>query len=225
MVKNDDPRTVLARLIRERREDFAALSRMLGRNQAYIQQYIKRGVPRRLSERDRQMLARYFGIDEVLLGGLPSGTGSGSGSGRGRGDGLILVPRLEVGAAAGHGVVNELEMPQACIGFEPRLLRQITSAPAEMLSIIQVRGDSMSPTLSDGEDIMVDRSPSAVRLSDGIYVLRRDDLLAVKRIAVHPGTRQLTISSDNSAYPTWHDCDPAEFDVVGRVIWAARRIG
>lgn len=217
MVQDDEPRTVLARLIRERREDFAALSRMLGRNQAYIQQYIKRGVPRRLSQRDRQMLARYFGIDEVLLGGLPGTSG--------RGDGLILVPRLEVGAAAGHGVVNELETPQACIGFEPFLLRQITSAPAEMLSIIQVRGDSMSPTLSDGEDIMVDRSPSAVRLSDGVYVLRRDDLLSVKRIAVHPGTRQLTISSDNSAYPTWHGCEPAVVDVVGRVIWAARRIG
>lgn len=48
------PRAELARLIAERREDYAGLSRLLGRNPAYIQQFIKRGVPRRLSRRQRR---------------------------------------------------------------------------------------------------------------------------------------------------------------------------
>ena len=30
--------------------------------------------------------------------------------------------------------------------------------------------------------------------------------------------------SDNRAYPTWPDCDPAEVDVIGRVVWAGRKI-
>ena len=38
-------RAALARLIEERGADYAGLSRMLGRNPAYIQQFIKRGVP------------------------------------------------------------------------------------------------------------------------------------------------------------------------------------
>ncbi len=46
----NDPRLVLERLCAERGEDFAGLSRMLGRNSAYIQQYVRRGVPRRLGE-------------------------------------------------------------------------------------------------------------------------------------------------------------------------------
>lgn len=62
-------RAELARLIEERREDYAGLSRLLGRNPAYIQQFIKRGVPRKLAEEDREKLARYFGVDEALLGG------------------------------------------------------------------------------------------------------------------------------------------------------------
>lgn len=82
----------------------------------------------------------------------------------------------------------------------------------------------MFPTLADGDDIMVDRSASGTSLQDGIYVLRRDDTLTVKRIAVHPGSKKITISSDNNAYPSWPDCDPADVDVIGRVVWAGRKI-
>ena len=56
----DDPRLVIERLCLKRGEDFAGLSRMLGRNSAYIQQYVRRGVPKRLGEEERRKLARYF---------------------------------------------------------------------------------------------------------------------------------------------------------------------
>ena len=210
------PRAELARLIHERREDFAGLSRMLGRNAAYIQQFIKRGVPRRLSEEDRSKLARYFGVDESLLGGparLPETAKD-----------LIAVPRFDVRASAGHGAFTDGETPIAHLGFDARFLKQLCNANPGDLSIIRVRGDSMFPTLADGDDIMVDRSAAGARLHDGIYVLRRDDTLTVKRIAVHPGSRRLTISSDNSAYPSWPDCDPQDVDVIGRVVWSGRKI-
>jgi hypothetical protein len=62
-------RTRLDALIASRGEDYASLSRLLGRNASYVQQFIKRGVPRRLSESDRHILASHFGIAEHLLGG------------------------------------------------------------------------------------------------------------------------------------------------------------
>ena len=64
-----EPRLVIERLCEERGEDFAGLSRMLGRNPAYIQQFVRRGVPKRLKEAERRKLARYFAISESLLGG------------------------------------------------------------------------------------------------------------------------------------------------------------
>ena len=64
-----DPRTALATLIERRGEDFASLSRLLGRNPAYVQQFIRRGVPRKLDEADRRTLARYFNVPERILGG------------------------------------------------------------------------------------------------------------------------------------------------------------
>jgi phage repressor protein C with HTH and peptisase S24 domain len=210
------PRAELARLIAQRREDYAGLSRMLGRNAAYIQQFIKRGVPKRLSEDDRRKLARYFDVDESLLGG-PAAQPRHS-------DSLIAIPRLDVQASAGPGAFTEGERPVAHLGFDELFLKQLCSARPTDLSIIRVRGDSMFPTLADGDDIMVDRSVQGMRVQDGIYVLRRDDTLTVKRIAVHPGSRKLTISSDNPAYPSWPDCDAADVDVIGRVVWAGRKI-
>jgi phage repressor protein C with HTH and peptisase S24 domain len=210
------PRAELDRLIAERREDYAGLSRMLGRNAAYIQQFIKRGVPRRLSEEDRAKLARYFDVDESLLGG-PVGTHR-------QAMDLVAIARFDVGASAGPGSFAEGEERVAYLGFGQRFLKRLCGASASELSIIRVRGDSMQPTLADGDDIMVDRSPAGIHLRDGVYVLRRDDMLSVKRIAVHPGSKRLTISSDNPAYPTWRDCDPADVDVIGRVVWAGRKV-
>ena len=61
-------RATLARLANEKRVSLAALSRMIRRNEAYLQQFIRRGTPERLAEHDRLLLAQYFKIDERDLG-------------------------------------------------------------------------------------------------------------------------------------------------------------
>ncbi len=67
-----DPRRLIERLCEERGEDFAGLSRMLGRNPAYIQQFVRRGVPKRLGETERRKLARYFAIPNPCSAGRRS---------------------------------------------------------------------------------------------------------------------------------------------------------
>jgi phage repressor protein C with HTH and peptisase S24 domain len=212
-----DPRAVLERLIRERGEDYAGLSRLLGRNSAYVQQYIKRGSPRRLSEEDRRRLARYFRIDEALLGGPAAPAGDAA-------EVLVPVPRLDVGASAGAGAEAGTEEVLGRIAFDPAWLRRMGIARAD-LSMIRVQGDSMVPTLSDGDEILVDRGDAAARLRDGIYVLRIEDVLVVKRVGINPAARRISVRSDNPAYPSWPDCDPADIDAVGRVVWVGRRLG
>ncbi|WP_342657150.1 hypothetical protein NPJ82_09350 [Sphingomonas sp. NY01] len=46
----------------------ANLSRSIGRNDAYLQQYVARGTPRRLPEDERRKLAMILQVDERLLG-------------------------------------------------------------------------------------------------------------------------------------------------------------
>ena len=210
----DRPRRELARLINERGDDYASLSRLLGRNAAYIQQFIKRGIPRKLDEEDRRTLARYFGVSDGLLGGPPPLPGKAA---------LIQIDALDVCASAGPGAIAEVESRHARFGFEENWLRNLTHSKPQSLSIIRVMGDSMEPTLSDGDDVLVDTSDSVARLRDGIYVLRHDDTVIVKRIAIAPG-RRLTILSDNPAYPRWDDVDPRTLSIVGRLLWIGRKL-
>ncbi|HVM37112.1 MAG TPA: S24 family peptidase [Sphingomicrobium sp.] len=211
-----DPRVLIERLCEERGEDFAGLSRMLGRNPAYIQQFVRRGVPRQLKEAERRKLARYFAIPESLLGG-PIEPEPDAG-------GLTPVKRSAVRVSAGPGSMSGEEAGKPYFAFDERWLKALTASPARQLSIIRVEGDSMAPTLRAGDDILVDLGECQERLRDGIYVLRVDDALVVKRIALHPVGGQVTVQSDNPAYPDWPDCGLDEIKVIGRVIWAGRKI-
>ncbi len=212
-----DARLALQRLIEERREDYAGLSRLIGRNPAYVQQYIKRGTPKRLAEEDRRLLARYFGVAEALLGGREEEPR--------REAGLVAVPRLDVGASAGPGALPGMERAEGHIAFDPAWLRRIASGDPKLLSIIRVEGDSMAPTLGHGDEILVDRGDGAERLRDGIYVLRVEHALIVKRVALNPAGGTLSVTSDNPAYPSWGECPASDVALVGRVVWAGRRIG
>jgi phage repressor protein C with HTH and peptisase S24 domain len=210
-----DPRLILERLCSERGEDFAGLSRMLGRNPAYIQQFVRRGVPKRLKEEERRKLARYFAISESLLGGPPEETTP---------NGLVSVKRHPVTVSAGPGAIVTEELGKPYFGFDERWLKALTPTPTSQLSIVRVEGDSMAATLNDGDDILVDLADAAERLRDGIYVLRIDDALVVKRLALNPVGRRVTIQSDNPAYPDWPDCSLDEINCIGRVIWSGRKV-
>ena len=213
----NDPRQLLENLCVERGENFASLSRLIGRNDAYIQQYLRKGTPRQLKERERRTLARYFQVPESLLGGMPEDEAAVYGA-------LVPVMRSEVRASAGPGAIAGDERGRPYFAFDPRWLKAITPSPSSKLSLIRVEGDSMAPTLNAGDDILVDHDDPRDGLRDGIYVLRVDEALLVKRLAIHPFGGRVTVQSDNPTYPDWPDRALDELACIGRVIWAGRRI-
>lgn len=213
----DDVRAALDTLIRERGEDYSAISRLLGRNPAYIQQFIKRGSPRRLAEEDRIRLAAYFRVPEARLGGRSSDRSNGAAAA----DALVTIPRIAIGASAGPGGVAEIEERDRPIAFDDGMLRDLGAGRRTALSIIRVAGDSMEPTLRNGDDILVDRDAIEIR-TGGIYVLRLDDLLMVKRLL--RDQRGLVVHSDNPAHPEVVGFDPGTLQVIGRVLWCGRKL-
>lgn len=220
-------RRTLDNLIQARGEDYAAISRLLGRNQTYIQQFIKRGVPRKLDEEDRCLLARHFEVPEHILGG-PARVGRAVVSQAGQtvaADDYLLIPYLDIGASAGAGaLIADNERAESALAFQSRWIRRMSSGDPQALSVIRVEGDSMLPTLADGDPILVDAADGAERLRDGIYVMRVDDALMVKRLTRNPASRGIAIRSDNPAYPSWDDCRLADIDLIGRVIWVGREL-
>ncbi len=212
-----DPRARLLDLATERGASLSGLSELIGRNSTYLQQFIRKGSPRKLEETDRRTLARFFGVDESELG-APEENSSAPVVKPLRGD-WVDVPRLPLGASAGPGALALEEMPIGAFRFAARWLREQGLDPA-MLSAIRVEGDSMEATLRDGDEILVDRSPRPLR--DGIHVVRIGDALLVKRLDLaRPGV--VALVSDNPAYRTI-ELDPGEVEVIGRVVWKSGRL-
>ncbi|MBU6394945.1 MAG: transcriptional regulator [Sphingomonadales bacterium] len=216
----DPTRARLVALAAERGVSLSALSGLLGRNAAYLQQFVRKGSPRKLEENDRRTLAEFFGVDEAELGAPPRDTILTVGAGTpARAADWADIPRLPLGASAGPGTLAQDSAPTDRLRFSGRWLRQQGLEPA-MLSVIEVEGDSMEPTLRDGDEILVDRSPRPLR--SGLHVIRLDDVLLVKRL--EPGSAgTLLVISDNPAYPRM-ERPRAEVAIIGRVVWKGGRV-
>ena len=217
---NDDPRARLLRLSTEKGVSLAAMSALIGRNAAYLQQFVRKGSPRKLEEGDRRTLARFFGVDESELGGQQENpTPSAALIGKKPRSDWVDVPRLALGASAGPGALAADEQSAGAFRFGAHWLRGQGLDPA-MLSAIAVTGDSMEPLLRDGDEILVDRTPRAWR--EGVHVVRTGDSLLVKRLDFsRPG--HVTLISVNPAYPPV-DLGAEDVVVIGRVVWKSGRI-
>ncbi|MDE2620218.1 MAG: LexA family transcriptional regulator [Sphingomonadales bacterium] len=212
-----DPRARLLALAAERGASLAALSSLIGRNSTYLQQFVRKGSPRKLEEGDRRRLAEFFGVDERELAG--SGYFSHGRATAGPVDGWLDIPRLDIAASAGPGALGGDARAIGAFRFSARWLREQGFAPA-MLSAIRVAGDSMEPLLRDGDEILVDRTPRPLR--DGIHVVRIEDALLVKRVQTGvPG--QIVLESENPAYRPIL-LRPGEVEVIGRVVWKSGRL-
>lgn len=139
---------------------------------------------------------------------------------------FVQIPLYDVRAAAGFGAFIQGEHVSEALAFRRDWIdRQFGAAPRD-LRLIYVSGDSMEPALSDGDVIMVDRAQRHVR-ADGLYVLRFDDALVVKKLQRMPGG-VIKIFSENPAYEsfTLHSLaleSGEDGQVIGRVVWGARK--
>lgn len=211
----DTSRRRLLSLAEERGVSLSSLSRLIGKNASYLQQFLRKGSPRKLEENDRAVLAQFFGVAETELGASQEKYYEASSADAG----WIDIPRLPLQASAGPGATVGEEDAIGSFRFSQRWLRDQGLQPGR-LSAIAVGGDSMEPTLRDGDEILVDQNLRSLR--DGIHVVRLDGVLMVKRLATSRRGR-LVLISDNAAYPPV-ECAPGDVEVIGRVVWKSGRL-
>jgi phage repressor protein C with HTH and peptisase S24 domain len=200
----DQVATRLVELAAARGVSLAALSAMIGRNAAYLQQFVGRGTPRVLAEGDRRMLAAFFGVTEEALGGPAMPVAA------------LRVPRLDVAASAGPGALVDDDVAVGADMVDAGLARRL-GLKAGAAAIIRVLGTSMEPGLLDGDHILVDTAARAPDRGGGVFVVRIDGALMVKRVRRHG--RMLVATSDNPAAAPVPD---GVVEVIGRVVWLMR---
>ena len=230
----DPVRLKVLQLLKEHGSDLRKVSLAMGRNAAYVHQYVYRGSPKVLSEDDRIALAEHLSIDEDELRHQarprpqtrPTRRARRVAPDTGGGplEGFSKIAEIDVRASAGPGALLEgFEETKDVWYFPDAVIRHEFRTRAGDLRIITIDGDLMEPVLSSGDRIMIDTS-QRIPVPPGIFVIWDGMGIVAKRIEhiLSSEPAQLRIMSVNPDYETY-ERDAEEVHVIGRVVWSARR--
>ena len=211
-------------LIKERGLSLNSLSLQFGKSGTYLHKFINFDSPKRLDEDVRRKLALILEVDEQELTDRPilpahiSGIGMvaekiGSLFTKPNED-VAVIDMIDATACCGDGVDN---LPEKVCGHWKLPLaefKSLASGNPNNIKMLRVQGDSMQPTINEGDFVWVDVSNNFVG-SDGIYLIRMATGLAVKRLQA--GLSNVVIKSDN---PTYSDitAEVGELKIIGKVV-------
>ena len=161
-------------------------------------------------------LEKAFDLERGWMDNLHSGAPCADAEGR-----QVLIRRLDLEAAAGPGrfveALAQVDSVRVGKDIAARIQRHAGVALTS-LALITVAGDSMEPTLRDGDIVVVDHSARDVD-RDGVYVFTLGNTTFVKRLQKLP--QAIKVMSDNKIYDAWEITphDPDDMLVHGRVVW------
>lgn len=153
-------------------------------------------------------------------------------------DEMKLTIYTDVRAAAGDGYINYDDQPRQELRIPRHFITQIVGfmLPREV-GIIFIDGDSMSPTLRDGDMIIYEPIRSVPASMGGMYVLMIDGELIAKRVQKIPGGGyELMSDNRHRRYKDYRLVPkegkeglynqstgrPVSATIVGKVIWPTR---
>lgn len=142
-----------------------------------------------------------------------------------KGDEYAFIPRALARPAAGGGSLETSGETEGALAFRREWLGRKTRTSPERLRVMVVVGDSMSPTIEDGDIVLVDEGVRKEEPKDGrVYVVRKGDEIYIKRF--RQGVGELLFMGDNRARD-YQDVKikPGEedgFALIGRVLWAGK---
>lgn len=209
----------LAERLREAREDKGAkqedLADVAGVSKQAISK-IENGGTLKPAMSTMEPIARLLGVNVRWLvdGKLPKHP-----TGAVPEDGWSDIIGVRQAAALGEGAVVDEYAETHKLKFRAESLRR-KKLRADRLAVLYGRGDSMSPTIKDGDAILFDTSDIEPR-DDKIYVISYEGVLMAKRL-VELGGRWF-IQSDNKDDPKWRKPvavdETRQFAIHGRVRW------
>ncbi|WP_230370799.1 S24 family peptidase [Paludibacterium denitrificans] len=137
---------------------------------------------------------------------------------------FAFIPRYNLKASAGYGASTDGEKPLFTMAFRKYWIDNYLRCQPSDLSVISVKGDSMEGVLNDRDVILINHTDNDP--GTGLYVLRMDGDLIVKRVQRIPGGK-IKVTSANTAYEPF-EVDlanlPNDFSIIGRVVWFGRQI-
>lgn len=206
--------------IKTKGSNYREVSLAIGHKDQYIHQFIKYGYPAELKERDRIKIARFLDIDEQELTDFKTSRLSMTVAD----NKSVAIDMLDATACCGNGIET---LSEAVIGkwlMPISEFKTISLSAPNNIKLLSVKGDSMQPTIKDGDWVFVDITRITPD-SDGMFLLRLSTGLAIKRIQGGL-TNDLIIKSDNPRYSDL-TAQIGEIAILGKVIYIlkAEKVG
>lgn len=135
------------------------------------------------------------------------------------------IPRYDARLGGGAGSLNDRAALLDHIPFTEEFLRKkLGRTSIDGLAMLEVRGDSMEPTIGDGDLVLVDQTQREPE--DGIMAIVMDDFAYVKRIR-HFFDGLEIISDNRDLYPPIQLGRDrlTDLHIIGRVRWCGRVFG
>jgi phage repressor protein C with HTH and peptisase S24 domain len=134
---------------------------------------------------------------------------------------FAAIPRVDARLAAGGGAVNDQVERTGALAFRRDWLRERGVSP-DRACLLTVTGDSMAPTLHDGDLVMIDERRTQVRSRRVYALIDTDGAARVKRLDVVP-EQLIILTSDNPAHPaeTRTGPDMNRLRILGEIVWSA----
>lgn len=137
-------------------------------------------------------------------------------------DGAVGIRSLDLNYAMGSGANPEDYPGETPVLFDPNFLRILTRAEPDRLFVARGDGDSMFPTLVNGDQVLVDTTQRTLTMQDKIWAVSVHGASMIKRLR-SIGKGRVRILSDNPVVPM-EEVDAEDLHIVGRVIWVGRRL-
>jgi len=134
---------------------------------------------------------------------------------------LVEVAEIDLRFGLGAYWMDDHPVPQMRL-FSRAWLRQFTSSPADMLYWARGQGNSMEPTISDGDILLIDRTEQTPSFADLYWAIAFGHVGMIKRLRPMPDG-SVKILSDNPSVPPETAVDD-ELHVFGRVVAILKRV-
>lgn len=135
---------------------------------------------------------------------------------------LAFLPEVDIGYSMGGGSVIEAYEQTGVVPFSRTWLRSVMTGTVGDLFVARGDGDSMEPTLKDGDIVLIDTAQKTIRHQDRIWAVAYGELGMIKRVRRTPAGTYLLLSDNHTVPPV--ECHDEEMQVIGRVCWIGRRI-
>jgi phage repressor protein C with HTH and peptisase S24 domain len=210
--------TIHTRIAKRRAElglSYEALGELLGVSWQTVQQWEKDTAPKRTRLADvakaLQTTPEYLliGIETTLEPEFPRTPSE---------EEYALIPQYSTRASCGNGYLNDHVEVKGGLAFKREWLARF-NLNEKNASVIYAHGDSMNPTIQDGDVLLIDQSPTQVRAGE-VYAVMMDEEVVVKRLIKEFGITLLRSDNPNkSAYSDISVPPGHNLQVIGRVVW------